>query len=283
MNKYEALIERLVEWGGQADGLCAAFVVGSQAREERPADEYSDLDVVLVVGDPEMLIHSDRWLRRLGDFHISFVEDTLGGGKERRVLFEDGLDVDFVLMSPAAAQAAFKSGEGAGILERGYRLLIDKVGLFAAPPSEKPEGSKQASEQAYQNAVHDFWYHTVWTAKKLLRGERWTAKMCLDSYMKGRLLWMIEWHARAAHGPSFDTWHSGRFLDDWAEKWILERLPECFAQYDDVDMRRALRANMALFRMVAVELAELRGFEYPREADACATRWVEGALGPVGH
>jgi len=67
------------------------------------------------------------------------------------------------------------------------------------PTSEAQPASPPAPAE-FLNAVNDFWYHAVWTAKKLRRGELWIAMSCLDSYMKRRLLQMIEWHARATHG-----------------------------------------------------------------------------------
>lgn len=52
--------------------------------------------------------------------------------------------------------------------------------------------SPQISESEFLNLTNDFYFHNIWAAKKLLRGELWSAKMCVDAYLKNYLLKMIE-------------------------------------------------------------------------------------------
>ncbi len=33
------------------------------------------------------------------------------------------------------------------------------------------------------------------------------------------------------------VWHDGRFIDRWADDWILEKLELCFAHYEESDIR----------------------------------------------
>jgi len=61
--------------------------------------------------------------------------------------------------------------------------------------------------------VNDFWFHTVWAAKKILRGETWVAAMCVNGYLKSNLLRVMEIDARAR---GEDPWHAGRFMEKWA-------------------------------------------------------------------
>ena len=282
IDPYAALEARFVSFAGCEDRIAAAIVIGSRARSDRPADAYSDLDMLLVVEDPAFFLSTDDWLRQIGAYHISFEQDTIGGLKERRVLFDGALDVDFVLLPEAAAAAALQSAEGIGILARGYRVLIDKRGLSALLPAGEGEARRRAvpppDEAEFLHCAHDFWYHAVWTAKKLLRGEVWIAKSCLDGYMKHRLLWMIERHAHATQGPGCDTWHGGRFLDTWADAATRRGLREAFARYDAEDIGRALFATMDLFRDLAKESAGRLGFDYPAQADRAATEWVSTLL-----
>lgn len=74
----------------------AAFVIGSRARADHPADEWSDLDIVILADDPTPYVESAGWLQHIGVPWLTFVERTPDGkGYERRVLFEGGLDVGF--------------------------------------------------------------------------------------------------------------------------------------------------------------------------------------------
>ena len=67
---------------------------------------------------------------------------------------------------------------------------------------------------------------------------------------------------------------NGRFFDEWAEKWIIEKLSLCFSLYNGESIKAALQSTMDLFRSVAHEIAELQGFGYPDNADEYATAWV---------
>lgn len=279
MGRFDAVIEKLTQWGNRSERVYAAVVIGSQAREEHPADEYSDLDVILAVERPEELLQSDAWLEELGEPRVSFVEDALGGSQERRVLFDGGLDVDFVIFSREGFDRAAKE-LGAGILERGCRVLIDKIGLESTfPPAGAGGGTYMPlTEAGFDNLVQDFWYHAVWAAKKLKRGELWTAKCCVDNYMKEKLLALAECYAHAVHGPEYETWHNGRFLEEWAEEWLIRYLSNIYARYDRGEIEHALFATMDLFRRMAKDAGNRLGYSYPLGADEYASAWAREAL-----
>ncbi|MDI3270060.1 MAG: aminoglycoside 6-adenylyltransferase [Bacillota bacterium] len=123
------------------------------------------------------------------------------------------------------------------------------------------------NEKMLRNEIDDFWYHALWTAKKLRRGELLTAKECLDGYMKGLFFRMVRTLARAAKGPDYDTWHQVRFFEEWADGETLEALPLLYARYDATDMARALEATMAQYSRVARKACELLGYSYPVESE----------------
>ncbi|HZC74338.1 MAG TPA: aminoglycoside 6-adenylyltransferase, partial [Gaiellaceae bacterium] len=98
----EAFLGRVAEWAASRPDVRAAVLVGSQARSETPADEYSDVDIGLFADEPALLLEDRSWLRTFGEPVLSFLEPTAVGGQlERRVLFDDGLEVDFSIF-PAA-------------------------------------------------------------------------------------------------------------------------------------------------------------------------------------
>lgn len=277
--RYKDLIDRFTRWGVSSDMVSAALLLGSQARDDKKADEYSDADIMIIVDDPDYFISSDEWLNEIGIFFVSFVENTVGGLKERRVLFDGALDVDFILCPKDTIDSLAKS-EVASILSNNCKILIDKIGFKDGIDSF--DIGKQSfimpTEQDFTNTVNDFWYHTVWTAKKLKRGELWTAKFCLDSYMKWKLMSIIECYTHIKHGFAHDTWYSGRFIEKWAEDWIINDLSLCFSHYDKNDMKSALFSTMKLFRSLAIETAEKLGYSYPTKADEYTTEWVTAAL-----
>src|SRR5690606_24449708 len=94
-----ALEGAIARWAAARPDIQALAVVGSYARADHPADPWSDLDLVLFVDDPIPYLESAGWLEAIAPPRITFTEPTaLGIGRERRVLFEGGLDVDFTLL-----------------------------------------------------------------------------------------------------------------------------------------------------------------------------------------
>jgi aminoglycoside 6-adenylyltransferase len=96
--------------------------------------------------------------------------------------------------------------------------------------------------------------------------------------MKSKLLSIIKSYARVLHGVDYNTWHDGRFLEEWAENWIVEKLSSCFSHYNKKDTISALLSTMELFRSIAIKVAEKQGFPYPMDADRYTTAWVSTAL-----
>ena len=105
----------------------AIVLISSSTRDAAKADEYSDLDVLIATEKPEGWLYGDR-PERLGRVKISFAEPTLGGGKERRMLFEGSLDVDLIVFTPGQFESAIREGATSWGMNRGYEVLYDAGG-----------------------------------------------------------------------------------------------------------------------------------------------------------
>jgi aminoglycoside 6-adenylyltransferase len=277
---YKQIIERFVQWAQSEENIRTAVVIGSRARTDHPADEWADLDIVILARDLSPYLKEAQWVGRFGQPWITFLEPTPGGpGMERRVLYEGGLDVDFAFFPQTVMEQALKEAlppEMNHAFGRGFRVLLDKDGfmdLLKTALVELPPPPRPTPEQVL-NVINDFWYHAVWTAKHLRRGELWWAKGSCDGHLKELLRQMLEWHAHAMKGPGHDTWMRGRFLEEWADPRAVEGLKQAFAHFDEQDIWRNLLATMDLFRWVAVETAEKSGYAYPTLGDERATELV---------
>ncbi len=277
---YADLIKKIASVSQQCDKVVGVVVIGSQARKDTPSDEYSDLDLLMVVTDPAYFLASDEWFGQLGTVHVSFTEDTMAGMKEKRVLFDHAQDVDFVIVSQKDIGAITQSDQGLQVMKNGCNVLVDKLGLFSHVPQTANVTAPYypPSEAEFLNQTSDFWYHTVWATKKLLRGELWAAKFCIDSYMKFKLLWVLEHYEHQKHGDSYHTWYGGRFLDRWADKEVTEKLSGTFAHYDRNDMITALFETMALYRLLSTEVSRSLNITYPQHADEYTSAWVYDKL-----
>lgn len=257
--RMDLIAAAVADWAQARADVHAAVVVGSQTRRDAPADRWSDLDVFLVVDDPEPYLAASDWVAEFGSPVITFLEQTaVGEQRERRVLYETGEDVDL----PVIPLSAVDELEGAApLLARGYRVLVDKVGLeerLQQVAGGYVASSSLPTQHDFTELASDFWYHALWTAKKLRRGEVFTAKGGLDGYLKMRLVTLLEWHARAVD-PSVDTWHGGRFLERWADPGALAALESAYARFDLRDVARGLWETIDLWQGLEEETARRLG------------------------
>jgi aminoglycoside 6-adenylyltransferase len=276
--RYEQWIDRLHAWAQTHPQVFGILVLGSRARTHTPADQWSDLDIVLLVEDPALILHDDQWLASVGTPSISFLESTAAGDLvERRLLFDGILDIDVIPMPLAHAhhmQAHGVPDDVREIFAKGARIVYDSLGILAQISTAPYQPKDQTIDQAeFLNLVNDVWYHAIWIAKKLRRGETWTAKQCCDGFVKYRLLTMLEWHAQSTLKRT--TWHAGRFLEQWADPRAVSALSHCFAHYDNEDIWRALQHTMELFGWLARETAQALAIEYPTQAEQAASDLVQ--------
>lgn len=277
MDRFAGIRERLLVLAQAEVALKAVIAVGSFARTDAPADEYSDLDLIIVTDEPEAILTGDM-PDRLGRVEISFTEPTLAGARERRLLYEGGLDVDMIVFAPEAFREAVHRGGLDGMISRGCRVLHDGMGASALLRAR--DGAENAfvpmSQEDFDTLVNEFFFHVVWAQKKLQRGEMWTAKMCMDAYMKRLLLRVIE----LDRCSEADVWHEGRFLDRWAGEETTAALRDCFARYDVQDMACALTATAQLFARTARRAAIKHGCPYPQRAEEYAMAYLAEAQSP---
>lgn len=265
----ELFLGAFVRWAEQRDDVHAVLLVGSRARTMTPADEWSDVDLALVVDEPDRYLGDERWFEVFGRPLLTFLEPTaVGRASELRVLYEGGLDVDIAVFTPGLLDLAAEDPEAASVIRRGHRVLLDKVGLgdlearaaSVEPPRRLPDETELCELAA------DFWYHALWAARKLARGEILMAKRSVDGYLKERLLTLFAWHARAGD-TELDTWHEARFFERWADPRAVDALRESYARYDSDEVRRALFATMDAFERFERETGERLGFSPPPDRD----------------
>jgi aminoglycoside 6-adenylyltransferase len=262
----------VISWAEARPDIRAILVVGSTARRDHPADEWSDLDLLIFTTD------LDRYLTELGDIaeignpwvsvHNAPADDFF----EYLVLFDDGQKVDFGFFPISRLESLAQSQDLPNVYQRGYYVLLDKDGLAAkVPPSpfSAPKGELPPA-YAFTKTVNAFWYMALKTAKQIRRRELWLIKKN-DTIMKEHLLRMIEWHARAHHGIAHDTWHDGRFMWEWTDEQTWITLFAAFAHFDAADSWRALITTMDLFRRLATETAQSCNFDYPVSLDTNIT------------
>lgn len=291
--EIETLMQSVAAWAEARQDVRAVAVIGSYARRDHPPDRCSDLDLLLVAVEPETLLEADPWPYALGEVVLDFVETSRASGtRERRVLFSDGIDVDFTIVALADlaelmaeggrpddvhADVADEASSRLAVIARGIRFLVDKDGLeqvAASIPPPAPTAPPNATR--FTQTVFDYWYHALWAHRKLARGEVWVAVTCAGSYMPRLLLRMIEWHSRMRNPKSYDTWHAGRFLEEWADPDVVAALAGVFPTYDPQLIVDAIDAMDALFARLARDVADGLGLTYPTSAEEAVQQLIAG-------
>ena len=274
MDKYLDIKNKLLEFAAADDAIKAVVAIGSTTRKDVKADEFSDLDLFIVTDDTDKWFYGE-YPDLLGNISISFIEPTLGGGMERRCMYEDFKDVDFIAMTPEQFETVVKDGVASWVMNRGYEVLYDSISCqeFLKTYINSEIVHPYIDEEEFKNVVNDFYFHNIWSYKKLKRGEIWAAKTCVDDYLKKPLLRMIELYRYKTAGV--DTWHEGRFFDKWAGEEIICDMKKCFAHYDADDIYNSLVETHKLFAKVTEDLAKIEGFVYPKKARDCARLYLK--------
>ncbi|MDQ3657376.1 MAG: aminoglycoside 6-adenylyltransferase [Chloroflexota bacterium] len=289
MNHIEAYREierRTSAWAATRPDLQGVLAVGSRAWIDRPADEYSDLDLTLFADDPDALIDSEDWLHEVGPMMLSFVEQTaVGGWRERRAVFRPMLDVDFSVVPSALLDLDFTipgpvTNLIRPVIDRGFRIVYDPRNRLAIlndiPASAQPDWIPP-DEASFRNLVVDFWYHAMWATKKLMRGELLVARQCLDGSMKDKLRHVVDWLARVDH-PGIDPWHGYRFFEERTDSAIVEALHATYGGVSRDRIRRDLAGSMDLFGQLARSAASRLAYAYPDQAETHVRGWIREAV-----
>jgi aminoglycoside 6-adenylyltransferase len=279
-----ALRSRLHAWALHEPRIHAAVAFGSTERTDRPADQWSDLDLLFVVDDQAAWLDDLSWTDAIGQSWIRLVsESPLPDVRVVQVLFVGGYDVDLIPIDREHLVALEAPDVSAELFGHGARVVIDRIGAFDALAPTTDTGSVSAgsgvsppSAEEFEAVVGTFLYQTVWATKRLFRGERWRAHDDVDDYMRDRLLRMVEWHALAVGVEG--VFPESRRLEVWVPPEVASQLPPTFARYDDLSIAQALVRGQALFRQLAREVAGRWGFAYPEAADLAIDHWVRDRL-----
>jgi aminoglycoside 6-adenylyltransferase len=271
---YQQLEARIARWAASRPDIKALVVVGSRARQDSSADEWSDLDLILFATNSAAYTSGADWLDMVGPIALSMLENPTGGNPEWFILTADGLRFDIMLaqVSEDADSLAriLVSFPYQSVLRSGVRVLVPDEPLpepyLTSSGLVQPAAHPSSAE--FVGTIHHAFFDALRTAKYLRRGDLWRAKQAGDYELKQRLLQLLEWHARATQGLDHATWYHGRFLDRWADPEAVAALPAVFGRYDVEDQWQALFETLGLLRRLAAETAERLGYSYPYAAEA---------------
>ncbi len=272
---YEKIERNFVSWAQTIEDIRAAFIVGSQARNDHPADEWSDLDIIFFTSKQNYYLSSNEWLKNLGDIWTSFVSQTAGGDPECLTLFDGGWQVDFVIHSLENLNQIVENKIIPNNFYRGVKVIIDKdhVANTIMPQQNKAPQGITLSEDMFIQSTNMFWFIALNMAKQILRNDLWVVKV-RDGNMKELLLQMIEWHEKTVNGTEYDTWHAGRFICEWASEETQVELWNSFGHFDRSESWKALMSTINLFKRLSHDTSQRMNFLYPYDLERNISNWI---------
>jgi len=266
-DKYKVTLKKIIAFAQDNKDIQAIIIVGSQCRRIKPADDYSDLDVIVCTTDPQKYIRNADWINYFGNPVCSFIETTFDGDKERRVLYDDNRDIDFPILPLDSAQPFdfLDNPDLLSILESGHRVLYDRANTLAGKIKSALQKYQHSgpgyAKSEIENLVNDFNYHIIWALKKLKRKELWTAVNCVNNYLNKLLLRMMKYHAGICNCNEI-KWPVGRFLEEYIPDAFKETLKSCFCRYDESEAGKSIKALFGFFNELANQVYKKLGFDY---------------------
>jgi predicted nucleotidyltransferase len=135
IEQTESVLKAVLAWAAASDAIRAVALVGSRARGAARPD--SDIDLVLLVVDPEAFRADDSWLDAI-DWKSTGVRPTTrrdaryGALWSRHVRVDDGLEVEFGFAPLSWANRDPPDPGTRRVICEGCRVLYDPDAIFAA-------------------------------------------------------------------------------------------------------------------------------------------------------
>ena len=278
------VVRRLIRWAEQQVAVRAMLLTSTRANPHASVDVFSDYDVILVVLDIHPFFEDRSWLQDFGQVLVAYwdpIHPAPDYGIEKVgnvIMYEDGLEIDFTLWPVELLRQIAEAPTLPADLDVGYAILVDKDHLTDGmkAPTYTAYIPIRPTNEAYQKVIEDFFSDAPYVAKCLWRDELLPAKWCLDSDMKHIFLrQMLEWRMEYDHAWSVPTGALGKGLKRRLPPDIWSQLERTYVGAGIVENWEALFQTLALFRQVAIEVADHLGYVYPLDLDQRVTTYVQ--------
>jgi aminoglycoside 6-adenylyltransferase len=269
--KYYETVEHLKTWAQQEENIHCVIILGSQVRKDFEGDEWSDLDVLLLVDNPRLFLQTDTWLAFLGEIVCGTVEETNLDWIHltwfvKRILLADNRALDFSIMPYARVDDVLSIN--AEIHANGYQVIYDtrpnwvvsKIEATLATLKEEPP--KIPTEDELWRTIQVLLFQLVFASKKIKRNELWVAVSCINQQVSHQLLELIEFHTASVVEAPQRIRYEGRFLEQRMAPPLVEGLSWCFAKYDTQDAIQTIHHLLDFSYCLAKAICEKKGYPF---------------------
>ncbi len=151
----DAALAAFAHWGEGQPLVRAMLLTSTRAIPGAAADIFSDYDIILALSDVRPFFESRAWLEAFGQVLVMYrdplseEDGLLTSGNV--VQFESGLKIDFSLWPVEKLRRIVAQPELPDEFDAGYRVLLDKDQLTAAPAATHLPGLY--SQTAYRDGI----------------------------------------------------------------------------------------------------------------------------------
>src|SRR5207253_966421 len=239
------------------------------------ADRWSDYDFHLVSNRPRDY-RDPAVLQGIGNTWLTTAQPAFGNATKLTAILDGAVEADFVVLSSLDLRAAFTALRFPSLQSLWPAVLKDGVRdlrIVACPgwkviiggPSWERRYARLGTEvpwppltaQEFERHVNGFWSATVWTTKKVVRGELRAADREYHRVMLEKLWLLLEVEAR-------DSGRAARPEARHAESWLRTEELAGTAPANAADaagLREAMRRTVDLFSQVSVRIAQAKGWQ----------------------
>lgn len=278
MRTEQQMFDLILETARCDERIRAVIMNGSRANPNAPHDPFQDFDIVYIVTDVEPFTRNLEWIQRFGEMMILQMPEDMqdpppdeGGYFVYLMQFMDGNRIDLGIFTLSQWKEHNKDGDSLSV------LLLDKDGVIEPfpPASDVDYRPKPPTAKLFSDCCNEFWWVSPYVAKGLWRQEILYAKYTQDVYVREQLMNMLQWHIGIQTDFKVSPGKLGKYFEKYLEPELWDMLLQTYSDASYENNWDALFTMGALFRKVAVPVAEHFGFEYPFDDDRRVSAHLE--------
>jgi len=135
-------IEDFMRWSTKRRDIRAVGLVGSYARNA--ATDSSDVDLVIIVDNPNKYLSRTDWTRVFGKVITKEVEDY-GNLMSLRVWYENGLEIEYGFTTRDWVKSPLDEGTQQ-VIDDGIRVLFEKEVLLSTYETPTPRSQRDKQD-----------------------------------------------------------------------------------------------------------------------------------------
>src|ERR1700752_44158 len=268
MRSAEEMLELIVSTAKNDNRIRAVIMNGSRTNPNARPDIFQDFDIVYLVTDVSAFTNDCTWINRFGERMILQMPDAMEDAPRRNdgrfaylMQFTDGNRIDLTLFPVALLNELRR--------ESLSLLLLDKDGIVEpfAVPSESDFFPIPTTLKAFSDCCNEFWWVCPYVAKGLWWEEIIYAKHMLDHVIREQLMNMLTWHVGVKTQFSQSPGKFGKHFKQYLEPEHWAMLEKTYSDANFESTWDSLQMMCELFRMIAIQVGEHFGFDYPSKDD----------------